>query len=403
MILYISILVIILLIIYIFTKNQKPKIQQSAKYDIPLKRQPMSASKIANFIPYKIVENDNALRTIVDDYDRREQEAIKDFETRLGKALPNDVIWSILQDLIIECWETTKNKKVLVNTEYQMGLLLQKEKKYKDAISHYSMGLYYVMNFYPHKFNPRGHLIDCIKNDYEVIEMAQEKFINKIKLCIKYSNLSIDDLFESIQRITTVTVLKNINPNDLLGEIAVATRDLYLPENEDIDGNIIKKKFNYFPADFKAKRTEYRTKIKELKKEKIPLEDTLNDYYKFCVMQQILYGYYPVKNGVNGFYFNIIEQMIGSLSEKVKDVSFIKNGFIAKSEFISENDYKTFIKCFGETSKSTDFKIMYDDEFNRLIEKYKNKKFDSEAEEFMHSLSYEDNIKLANKTRNNDF
>ena len=249
MTLFISILVIVLIIIYIFAKNQKPKHQQNAKYDIPvttdtspLKRQPMSPVEKTNFIPYKIVENDNALRSIVDDYDRREIEAIKDFETRLGKALPNDVIWSILQDLIIECWETTKNKKILVNTEYQMGLLLQKEKKYKDAISHYSMGLYYLMNFYPHKFNPHGHLIDYVKNDFEVIEMAQEKFINKIKLCIKYSNLSIDDLFDSIQRITTVTVLKKVSPIELMQEIVVATKSFYMPDDEKEEISIGEKR-----------------------------------------------------------------------------------------------------------------------------------------------------------------
>ena len=251
MTLYISILVI-LLIIYIFVKNQKPKIQQSAKYDTaftkdtsPLKRKPMSSVKKTNFIPYKIVENDNALRTIIDDYERREKEAIQDFETRLGKALPNDVKWSILQDLAIEAIEN-KNAKLCVNVEYQRGLLLQKEKKYKQAISHYSMGLYYLMNFYPHKFNPFPHIIDYVTNDIQVIEMAQEKFINKIKLCVKYSNISLDDLFESVQRITTVTVLKKVSPIELLQEITLATKSFYMPDDEEEEISIGDKRQNMY-------------------------------------------------------------------------------------------------------------------------------------------------------------
>ena len=97
------------------------------------------------FSPYKIVENDNTLRDIVDNYEIRENNKKTEIEKKLGKALPNDIIWGILQDLYIESF--FRNHKLFLNVVYQQGLLLQKEKKYKDSIAHYSYGLYYLLNF----------------------------------------------------------------------------------------------------------------------------------------------------------------------------------------------------------------------------------------------------------------
>ena len=39
------------------------------------------------FKPYKIIENDNMLKSIVDDYEQRENEAINDLKNRLSKKV----------------------------------------------------------------------------------------------------------------------------------------------------------------------------------------------------------------------------------------------------------------------------------------------------------------------------
>lgn len=153
--------------------------------------------KVLNdFVSYNIVENDNSLKTIVDDYEQREIKAKNELKSKLGSALPNDIIWSILQDLSTEAF-VKKNYKLLINVEYQRGLLLQKEDKYKDAIAHYSYGLYLLLNFYPHKFNPINHIIDDTSNENKVIEMSQYKFFNKIKLCVKKGNISEKEIDNS--------------------------------------------------------------------------------------------------------------------------------------------------------------------------------------------------------------
>ncbi|MCD8545375.1 MAG: helix-hairpin-helix domain-containing protein [Sulfurospirillum cavolei] len=87
-----------------------------------------------------------------------------------------------------------KNHKVLLNCAYQQGLLVQKEKNYKQAIVHYAYGLYYLMNFYKADFRPMAHIIDYVSTETELVEMAQEKFINKIQRCVKYANLEATEI-----------------------------------------------------------------------------------------------------------------------------------------------------------------------------------------------------------------
>lgn len=102
------------------------------------------------------------------------------------------MIWGVLQDIFLESF--IKNHKVLLNCAYQQGLLVQKEKNYKQAIVSYAYGLYYLMNFYKADFRPMGHLIDCVSTETELVEMAQEKFINKIQRCVKYANLEATEI-----------------------------------------------------------------------------------------------------------------------------------------------------------------------------------------------------------------
>lgn len=164
---------------------------------------------IKEFQPYKIIENDNALEQIVENFEERKKTAYDEIARNLGKALPNDVIWKVLQELFLETF--LKNHKIFLNTAYQQGLLLQKEKKYKESISHYSYGLYYLMCHYNAKFNPQPQIIDFVENDTQVIEMAQHKFINKIQLCAKYANLDESEIKKYLSKLIKVSTLSNMN------------------------------------------------------------------------------------------------------------------------------------------------------------------------------------------------
>lgn len=169
------------------------------------------------FIPIKIIENDNTLRKIVDDYDLRENNAKIELEKNLGKALPNDIIWSILQKLYLESF--FKNHKLFLNVVYQQGLLLQKEKKFKQAIIHYSYGLYYLLCFYPLKMNPTNHIIDFVTSENSIIEMAQYKFINKIKICMNNENIDIQEFRDLSKKFIETSVLPYLTHNEFLENV----------------------------------------------------------------------------------------------------------------------------------------------------------------------------------------
>lgn len=201
------ILAIIFFIFIIKRSKNKPSLKETS-----------NVIEINNtFTPYKIVENDNTLRDIVENYEIRENNKKIEIEKKLGKALPNDIIWGILQDLYIESF--FRNHKLFLNVVYQQGLLLQKEKKYKDSIAHYSYGLYYLLNFYPYKMNPVNHIIDFVTNDNAVIEMAQYKFINKIKRCMEAENINIQGFREFAKRFIGRSVLPYLTYDDFLQNV----------------------------------------------------------------------------------------------------------------------------------------------------------------------------------------
>lgn len=170
-----------------------------------------------SFIPIKIIENDNTLRKIVDDFEVRENNAKIELENNLGKALPNDIIWSVLQTLYLESF--SKNHKLFLNVIYQQGLLLQKEKKFKQAITHYSYGLYYLICFYPIKMNPTNHIIDFVTSENAIIEMAQYKFINKLKICMKNENIDIQEFRDLSKRFIEISVLPYLTYNEFLQNV----------------------------------------------------------------------------------------------------------------------------------------------------------------------------------------
>ena len=238
---YFIIFAAIIFLIYFFLKpsiDNQNNISNDNPYlgDITLAKHnsnPIIKTIEEDFTPYKIVENDNTLHSIVSDFEDRKLRAREELKDKLGSALTNDVLWRLLQDLYSEYF--FKDHKIFLNTIYQQGLFLQKEKKYKQAISHYSYGLYYLMNVYQVDFNPTAHLIDFVQNDIQVIEMAQQKFINKIQLCAKYENLKEDKIKEYTSKLITISTLENLSFDDFFETI----KDYIVKKEKFIDDNTI--------------------------------------------------------------------------------------------------------------------------------------------------------------------
>ena len=322
------------------------------------------------FSPYKIVENDNTLRDIVDNYEIRENNKKTEIEKKLGKALPNDIIWGILQDLYIESF--FRNHKLFLNVVYQQGLLLQKEKKYKDSIAHYSYGLYYLLNFYPYKMNPINHIIDFVTNDNAVIEMAQYKFINKIKRCMEAENINIQGFREFAKRFIGRSVLPYLTYDDFLQNV-----ESFLIENtNEIKESPWNQSLNNMIEDDVFKGYEFnatlqlRTPLRVLKHHKERILDN-NKILPNYVKEQWEGYWLPITKTYREMGIDIDEVPkgtcstdLGSLSVKEQELYF---NFLLKFHTISESE-----KEVKEKISAIKNLIKIDKDFNKYYKKVSN-------------------------------
>ncbi len=322
------------------------------------------------FKPYKIIENDNMLKSIVDDYEQRENEAINDLKNRLSTVLEKDIIWSILQKLYIE--SILNNHKLFLNTIYQQGLLLQKEKKFEQAISHYSYGLYYLMNFYPSNFNPQNHIIDFVSNDKQIIEISQYKLINKIRRCIIQGNINLEKSIELSKQFIKITPLSEINIDEF---IKLIDNNLDInkiqKENNFIEETIIIKNNDLIEGyEFNA-TLQLRTPLRILKHHKeifkqknLPLPKYLKEDWEGIWL--------PITKSYRELGFDIDEVVSSGCSTDI--------GYLKEDE---ENKYYQFLLNFHQISESNNSileKIRLikeasknDKNFNKYFKKLQNK------------------------------
>ncbi len=305
-----------------------------------------------SYIPIKILENDNSLKNIVDDFERRESNAKTELEKNLGKALPNDIIWSILQKLYLESF--FRNHKLFLNVVYQQGLLLQKEKKFKQAITHYSYGLYYLLCFYPLKMNPINHIIDFVTNENSIVEMAQYKFINKIRICIKNENIDIQEFRNLSKTLIETSVLPNLTHNEFLQNIESFLIDNKIKEtpynqniNDMVDDEIVK--------GFKFNATlQFRTPLSVLKHHGEKIYDKNKELPNYA------------KEGWEGVWLPIIKTFreVGIDLDEIEGTFSSDLGTLTKEE---QNFYLDFLVKFHTISES-DIKINDKiDSINNLI------------------------------------
>jgi len=109
------------------------------------------------------------------------------------------------------------------------------------------------------------------------------------------------------------------------------------------------------PAVFREERKRFRELIRTFKKENNidSLKTTLNQYYQLAVLVTVCYGEHDCNSAVSGFQYNNAIQIVKNICKKI-DYSYPTHGKILKSNFISENDWKTFVNIFGSNTNSFD-------------------------------------------------
>lgn len=104
------------------------------------------------------------------------------------------------------------------------------------------------------------------------------------------------------------------------------------------------------PAVFREERKRIRAFIQKYKKENNSekLKTVLNHYYNLAVMVTLCYVEHDCNSAVIGWQYDDAIKIIKDTCSKI-DCSFTTHGYLIKSNYISKNDWKTFVTVFGET------------------------------------------------------
>jgi hypothetical protein len=130
-------------------------------------------------------------------------------------------------------------------------------------------------------------------------------------------------------------------------------------------GNIENNNFNLCsfqdpsPAVFREERKRFRALIRKYKKEnRIELlEQVLNDYYGLAVLATFCYGEHDCNSGVSGRMYDEAIKIVNKVCNKINFL-YLDYGIIENSSFISNNDWKIFIKVFGKVDKQLTSNIL---------------------------------------------
>ena len=109
------------------------------------------------------------------------------------------------------------------------------------------------------------------------------------------------------------------------------------------------------PAGFREERKRFRALIRKYKKQNEieKLKATLNQYYNLAVLVTVCYGDHDCNSGVIGWQYDEAINTVRKVCNKI-NCSFVTHGYLEQSNFISINDWKTFVNIFGESAKSFD-------------------------------------------------
>ena len=177
---------------------------------------------------------------------------------------------------------------------------------------------------------------------------------NNIEAKVKLGHLLIEKkVIRNIDK--GIELLEELNqnyqmPSYLNSTLAKAKRQLGEIQNDSFILCSFKK--DPSPAVFREERKRFRALIRQYKKENQIelLKITLTQYYNLSILVTLCYGTHNCNSAVSGNDYNKAIEIISNVCEHIS-FSFLDKGVILNSEFISNNDWKTFVKTFGENTK----------------------------------------------------
>ncbi len=131
--------------------------------------------------------------------------------------------------------------------------------------------------------------------------------------------------------------------NSLLAKVHRQSGNIKVEDNY----SLCKFKNDPSPAVFREERKRFRALIRQCKKDKKieELKKVLNNYYSLGVLVTLCYGDHNCNSAVSGKSYNDAIGIVQNYCSKIND-SYEKSSRLKNSEFISNNDWKTFEKIF---------------------------------------------------------
>lgn len=107
------------------------------------------------------------------------------------------------------------------------------------------------------------------------------------------------------------------------------------------------------PAVFKEERIVFRALIKKYKNEKNikELETTLKDLYTLSVLVTMCYGNSDCNSATSEIKYKQAILIIKKNCKRIR-YTFLENGYISNSSFLSSSDWKNFDFVFGKSDKN---------------------------------------------------
>jgi len=240
--------------------------------------------------------------------------------------------------------KTQGNKmlKCIQDIEYQT-------KKNEDSYLYYEFAMAYnnYTSWYTTGENRKEYLLKTTSLLEKSIDLSENNIKAKELLGkLLISEKSIRDLKKGQ---TLLNELKSKN------ELSPSLNPLIQQAEKQIK---IDQKYNFCkftdpsPAVFKEERDLFRALIKKYKKEKNSekLEETLKNFYTLGILVTMCYGNSDCNSATSELKYEKAILIIKKNCKRIR-YSFVENGYISNSSFLSPTDWKHFDFVFGKSDK----------------------------------------------------
>jgi len=251
--------------------------------------------------------------------------------------------------------KTVKNKK----SKEMLSVITIIEKNYRDikdddlfyniAIAYRNYTAWFIRG------NKKKYFLkNAIKNLRKAISLSPENIDARYELSrLLINEKSVRNLEEGIE-IAEKMKSEGKMPLPLNSVLARAKRQFFGVEITDIF-DLCSFSDDPSPAVFREERIKFRILIRKLKKERNvdELKNILNQYYQLAVMFTLFFGDSDSSSSFGGNARMNAQEMIPKICKEIQ-YTYSENGIILNCNYISSNDWKTFVKVFGKNTFSFD-------------------------------------------------